>query len=49
MPLADLHSKFIAYGVVGVCITKKKFNQPAIFAHNTQGNFLNKTAKIQGT
>ena len=42
-----LRSKFIAYGggYIGPLLNTTVI-QHAIFAHNTQGNFLNKTGKI---
>ena len=48
MEFLCLPSKFIAFGVDGGCVARKKLIEHAIFAHNTQGNFLNKTGKIQG-
>jgi len=36
----------MAKGVDEGHISKKKFIQHTIFAHNTQGNFLNKTENV---
>ena len=47
MTFLCLHSKCIALWLDEGCITKKKFIQHRMFAHNTQGNFLTKTGKIQ--